>query len=342
MRRRRESDDLCDSLAVVVRLSSLGDVVLTTGVLSHWHATKRLVALVVTRARFAPLFVGHPAVTATVGVSPQDARGLAWWRFTRRLAGKFRGRPLIDLHGSLRSRLLRLAWSGPVHASPRFRLERRRYLRSRDERARSVLLSASVPQRYALAIEKAPPPRESLRPVLVLGPQERERAGRLLEEAGVRTSPVAIHPYATHAAKTWPRDRWLALLEALSRAGHEWVVVGTDPLPLVGGPHDFTNATDLRTTAALLAGARALVTADSGPLHLARAVGTPVVALFGPTTREWGFYPDGPRDRVLERPLPCRPCSLHGRAVPRCRQECLRDITPEEVTLHLEAIGHEP
>ena len=66
-------------------------------------------------------------------------------------------------------------------------------------------------------------------------------------------------------------------------------------------------------------------------MHLASAGRTPVVALFGPTGPEWGFYPEGPLDVVLETDLPCRPCSLHGTATCKNTQRCLRDIMPETV-----------
>jgi ADP-heptose:LPS heptosyltransferase len=64
-------------------------------------------------------------------------------------------------------------------------------------------------------------------------------------------------------------------------------------------------------------------------------VGTPVVALFGPTSRAWGFYPSGPFDAVLERALGCRPCSLHGTTTCRNGRECLTAIEPEEVAARL-------
>jgi ADP-heptose:LPS heptosyltransferase len=100
------------------------------------------------------------------------------------------------------------------------------------------------------------------------------------------------------------------------------------PLP---GPRDLTNQTGLRQSAALIARSRCLVTGDSGPMHLGTAVDTPVIALFGPTTVHWGFFPSGPADRVLEPDMPCRPCSLHGGKGCGRPDPCMAAISPEEV-----------
>jgi heptosyltransferase II len=83
----------------------------------------------------------------------------------------------------------------------------------------------------------------------------------------------------------------------------------------------------------LLQRAAALVTNDSAPLHLATAVGTPVIALFGPTVPEFGFGPRRPGDLTLGRgELPCRPCSRHGPQVcPLKHHRCMRDLSVDAV-----------
>jgi heptosyltransferase-2 len=76
-----------------------------------------------------------------------------------------------------------------------------------------------------------------------------------------------------------------------------------------------------------------LVSNDSAPMHLAVAVGTPVVAIFGATVPEFGFGPAGPRDRVVETlGLSCRPCAIHGGATcPIGTFDCMVRISPERV-----------
>ena len=91
----------------------------------------------------------------------------------------------------------------------------------------------------------------------------------------------------------------------------------------------------------LLGRASVLVTNDSAPLHLATAVGTPVVAIFGPTVPAFGFGPRGFRDRVIEHPsLPCRPCSAHGPHVcPLGHHRCMRELSIDEVAAAVAAVG---
>jgi ADP-heptose:LPS heptosyltransferase len=87
---------------------------------------------------------------------------------------------------------------------------------------------------------------------------------------------------------------------------------------------DVTGATPVMETAAWLERCRAFVGNDSGLMHLAEALGVPVVGLFGPTVREFGYYPALQDSRTVERELPCRPCSRNGaRPCPREHRVCM-------------------
>lgn len=322
-----------------VRLSAMGDVVLTTGVLAYLAERKGLSFTVVTRGAYAPLFDGHPGVHEVVGLEEADISGGAWSKTAKRLAGQAEGAGLLDLHKNTRTLLLSTSWKGPVRRYPKHAVTRRLFgmpgmIAPLRRHFSAVLLDTNVPQRYAEALLPLPPPAEELAPKLYISAEESQRAAALLSERGISGRAVALHPYAKHPAKAWPREHWLELAERLDLLGIPWFVVGRDDDPFLGDKHphrDLTSSTDLRTTAALLQHAGALVTSDSGPMHLGTAVGTPVTALFGPTVKEWGFYPSGPRDIVLESKQPCRPCSLHGKT--KCPQErsCLLDISPEAV-----------
>jgi heptosyltransferase-2 len=97
----------------------------------------------------------------------------------------------------------------------------------------------------------------------------------------------------------------------------------------------------LRESAALIGRAAVLVTNDSAPLHLATAMGTPVVALFGPTVTEFGFGPLRAGDIALGvEGLACRPCSPHGPSqCPLQHHRCMRELTVTAVIAAIEEIG---
>ena len=332
-----------DSDMVVVRLSHLGDVTLTSGVLAHWHATHGHTFSVVTRHGYARLFDHHPAVREVLGV---NAAGLDnWFKTANAITRRLGNRPLIDLHRTSRSLLLAAMWKERVIKYPKYPLARRMYRWFRHGPSARRLARLNVPQRYALALDGTPPAVEMVRPRVFLQPEEREQASTFLIERGLVVDGsrplVALHPYATHAAKAWPAEYWQELTRAIEARGWQWLVIGasrTRPLAEAAGVRDLTGETDIRGSLAILAACDALVSGDSGPMHLATAVDTPVVALFGPTTRHWGFFPSGERDMVLESDLPCRPCSLHGGKGCDKDNQCLRDIAAERVVVALEEL----
>ncbi len=336
---------------VVFRLSALGDAILATGVLRYWHSVYGWRFHVLTKEAFVPVFDNNPAVD---GVIPAAAENLVMPRMGNwfaELARQYRGFGLLDLHGSIRSALLAARWHGPVRRYAKYGFARRVFLLSGGRAYKNVLRSANVPQRYALAVAKKTPAAAELAPVLYLTDAERMWAksflANLLPDGVLKTAPdplaqlVAVHPFAAHAHKAWPEERYKELVFELEKRGIPWLALGRGEALFPGDPRDLTGRTSIRESAALLAAASALVSGDSGPMHLATAVGTPVIGLFGPTTREWGFFPSGSRDRVLERALPCRPCSLHGRK--RCPRggECLASIDTGTVLTALEDVWSE-
>ncbi|WP_291322422.1 glycosyltransferase family 9 protein [Desulfonatronospira sp.] len=325
---------------LVVRLGSMGDVVLTTGVLKSWHARYGTRFIFITKKPFAPVLQNHPAVSEIIPVSKQDLTTPGWFSFCRRLGHRLGHLQLVDLHASLRSRILGLMWPSRTRVYPKMALQRRLYSLSRGRFFRRSLLETDVPGRYFKALCPYRSGSDRLEPCIYLEPAEKARGRRLLAGSAIMvnnsSSPgkplIALHPYATHPAKAWPTDHWLSLITLLEDHGMEWIVLGRERYRLLpDSSRDLTSRTDIRQTCALLKHCSALVTGDSGPMHLARAVNTPLVAMFGPTTREWGFFPTGEKNIVLQTRLPCRPCSLHGRMSRPCPAECMTSITPREV-----------
>src|SRR5262249_16340455 len=117
------------------------------------------------------------------------------------------------------------------------------------------------------------------------------------------------------------------------RGGVDDAALGGEVVARVGAhAANSAGALGLQETGGVLKRAAALISGDTGVMHMATGVGTPVVALFGPTVRQFGFFPYNAHATVLERDLPCRPCSAHGNAeCPLGHHLCLRQITPDNV-----------
>lgn len=153
---------------------------------------------------------------------------------------------------------------------------------------------------------------------LTPGPPAERAVDRLLEGLDRRRGPlVAVNPVAQWPTKLWPEERFAALADRLGARYDAQVVFTGGPgdrgvvgriAAAMGRPaHDLVGRTSLRELAALYRRARCVISTDTGPMHLAAAVGTPTVALFGPTA-PWRTGPHGPGHQVLRAPAPCAPC----------------------------------
>lgn len=323
---------------VIVRLSAIGDVSLCTGFVKYWHEHNNAMFTVITKKGFGCLFANHPGVKEVIEL---DLKELPFFKMLAKfseLAKKYKNIPLLDLHGNLRTKILAALWQAPVKRYAKLAFKRRCFLYLKDKCPSCLAMdNNSVAQRYALSLSASVIPAQLLEPKVYLTAAESARGRQLLAstlpEAQAISKIVALHPYASHEPKAWPKEHWLKLAELLDAAKISWLCIGQNQNKFFNTSNDLTNASDLRQTLAILEACAVLVTPDSGPMHLARAVKTPVVALFGPTVKEWGFYPNKNEGVVLETPLPCRPCSLHGKK--KCQlpanENCLLQISPEKV-----------
>jgi heptosyltransferase-2 len=308
----------------------MGDVVLATSILEPLRARHPEARIEwVTHPLYAPLLEGLPEIAAVHRLT-RDGSDSAL-AVAARLRGRFD--VAVDLQNKIRSALVARA------AAPRrLTLRRRTTLQS----VRSLfgddppLVRAHATRLYAealvrLGVDGPGPLRVSL------SPQARALAADALR--GVDAPIVALAPGARWPTKRWPAERFAAVADALAGEGVHVV--------LAGGPGDrevfeaFRAAArapvaadlsflPLEGLAAAIARVQLLVACDSGPVHLATAVGTPVLALFGPTSpARWG--PPAP-GRSLSLGLGCAPCSNHGGDFcPEGHHRCLGDLTPEAV-----------
>ncbi len=172
---------------------------------------------------------------------------------------------------------------------------------------------------------------------LPLSPERRERGKELLAKAGfVREAPVVgINPGAFYgSAKCWPAERFRQLVRKLRSRGFQVAVFGSPSekqlSEFVAGRDgvSFAGWTSVGDLVSILANITLLVTNDSGPMHIANALGVPVVALFGPTDPELTGPYNKPHILIYKNP-PCGPC--WKRTCPPEKHICMNSIQVEEV-----------
>lgn len=319
----------------------MGDVILTTPLLRALRARYPDAALVyLTRPAFAPLVADHPAGVEIMTFDPRQES-------LRSLAGRLRSRHfthLLDLHGVTRTRLLRFLVPGRWRGYSKRRIARWMLVHTKRD-----VYGPPVPEaeRYFEAARGLDVRPDGGPAQVGIGPDAaRTAAGWMADQALGGRPIVALAPGAAHFTKRWPTAHWEALGRALVGRGYDVAVLtgsdfrdeGTAIVAAAGGHAAATaGALGLQATAAILRESHVLVSGDTGLMHLATAVGTRVVALFGPTVRQFGFLPYRSPATVLELALGCRPCSAQGGPVcPLGHHRCLREIPPEAV---LEAVA---
>jgi heptosyltransferase-1 len=321
---------------LLVKLSSFGDVIHalpTLEALRQAHPQAEITWLV--EEAFAPLLLGHPALDRVWAVPRlRPGRPGAWQELRRllvvvRQVRQERFDAVLDLQGLLKSAV----WVALAKSPRKVGYDRTRELSylALTERLPPYDPEAHAVRRY-LDLARylgahANTPRFRLEHLV----QEPEGARELLKSG----EWVVLHAGARWASKRWPVGHWATLAAALQRQGLRVALTGSGAdreltqaiaAEVGGGTLDLAGRTGLGELAWVLRHARAMVTVDTGPMHLAAALGTPVVALFGPTA-PWRTGPFGAGHEILRLDLPCSPCFRRRCAEPHC----LTELSPEEV-----------
>lgn len=326
---------------LVIRFGSLGDVLLTSAALANLrisfpdHEIEYL-----TKEQFAPV-VKQFSTVDKVRTIPDQANSLQLYRWVRNLG---RYDIVIDLHGNWRSMLARMTVKAKLKVVyPKRRRER--WLLTR----RNKKIPAQFPHTidlYNSAVRNAGGKVFCHRPLLK--PDANAERSAILNQLNHDGPIIAVVPGAAHATKQWPIERFAEVAATLYRergASIIWIGMENErPWPELRSLFSegkFVECINRPVVdlAAILAGADVTVANDSGITHLSSAVGTPVVAVYGPTHQALGFAPRGLRDRVVEVDEPCRPCSRHGRT-PCYREKrfCMDRVTAPMVAAQVAGI----
>jgi lipopolysaccharide heptosyltransferase II len=333
------------SSILIIKPSSLGDIVHavpTVAALRRRFPSARITWLV--KREWAAVLEGNPHLDEVLALDLSLKGWPAAWRAVR--AGRFD--TVVDLQGLLRSALLGWISGAPVRIGFANGREGSPWFYTKRVPVPSPSMHAV--DRYLLTAKYLGADPGEVKPSEFSLPHDTQAEARvevLLAAAGIQAGAtlVAMNPSARWETKRWPLGSFAAVGDRLQHDGAARVVliggrderhVGKQVLRAMRtAPIDLMGQTTLKELIAFLRRARLLITNDSGPMHLAAAVGTPVIALFGPTDpARTGPY--GAGHTVLRSGVPCSPC-FSRRCTNAVELECLTSIRPENV---IEAAMH--
>lgn len=319
--------------SLVIQTSFLGDVVLTTPLLRR--LAPRGPVTVVTTPAAAGLLEGHPDVARLVVYDKRGAdAGIGGFvRLAQALSTDTPDAVAYLAQGSHRTGALARA-AGYHHRVGLATSSGRIWYTTAVDTPTGMHHAERL---WRLAGDRDAP-EGALRPHLAPGAEHVDAAMALLRAHGAQDEPlVALAPGSVWGTKRWPHYAQLAhalrelrpvVIGSRDDAGSAAEVLAAAPRAI-----DATGRLPLLGAAALIRRCRAVVTNDSLPLHLASAMDTPTVAIFGPTSPTFGFGPLASRRVVVEHPgLDCRPCHRHG--PPHCplgHFRCMTDVLVPQV-----------
>ena len=336
--------------SLVIQTSFLGDVILTTPLIRE--LAKRGPVDVLVTPQGATVLANNPDIRTVI---PYDKRGtygsaLNLWQTVRELRTRRPYDAAYLAQGSFRSGLLAVMTGAKRRigfASSTGRALYTEQLPYRPDRHHAERL-------WSLAMSECadPPIPDQIRPRLYPSDEERLTVDRLLRRAGSLEEPfVALAPGSAWGTKRWPY--YVELARRISEYARIAIIGSKADGPVAeeicaaipaGCAINAVGELSLLASAELIGRAQAIVTNDSAPQHLASAMGTPTLTIFGPTVPEFGFGPLAERHAVagLEG-LSCRPCDRHGpQRCPLGHWRCMRDLSPEVISSLLSEVLNPP
>ncbi len=315
---------------LVVRFSSLGDAILTTAIFPSLKASwPEGEVVVLTKSVFADVFSNNPSIDRVIGF---DSEKESFSELAKRI-GQEKFDIIIDLHANLRSYFLRVLAGPPL----------------------AIAVHKATLARWLLLLFKFS--TNDLRKTVrerILGILPRLDISVVSTETQLFTTDVpavlskfdlppgrnliGIAPGAKHNTKMWPWERFAESANRLGAFPNTTIVllgdssdisIGEKMVPrLVVDHKNLIGKTSLSELKDVVSQLKFLLTNDSALLHMGEAFKIPLVVLFGPTVRGFGFAPYRPTSRVVETiNLTCRPCTLHGDPdCPLKHHRCMMDL----------------
>jgi len=341
---------------LIIRFSSLGDVLLATPLirlLRGKYPNSRIDFIV--KLEYAELLRFNPNLTRVLEFDTKG--GFSALRILKKSVKKKKYNVILDLHHSLRSRYLT------------FSLARNPFGRTivcgvrKNQFIRFLLVKFKINLYRKIYGRIIPVWEKYIRTAGILGIQKDDGHVDLYFPYETDQQPaewlkqwhnrdyVVMAPGAKHFTKRWPAEYFVRLvLEIHQKYNLPTLFVGSeDEINIVeeillevpkNVGYSLAGKLSILQTAKLIHRAKLVVSNDSGLMHVAAALQKPLIAIFGSTVKELGFYPNSINARVMENSgLYCRPCSHIGRdSCPEKHFRCMKEISPDQVMEKILAI----
>ncbi len=307
---------------LLIRLSALGDVILATSVFDPLKSVGADIDFV-TDSSFSELFEDDPRIRRLFTVKKEALSLKKLREFSREFDERYDA--VIDLHAIPKTVLL----SKFLKSDRVLRLKKKSVLRRLCTKVRFLkgFLKYDVISAYAETVRRlkvAMPTR--LKPHIYLQDGLKARFSSFSGYVGIAAG-------ARYVGKRYPADRFKRLVSLLKERGFKTVGIGSSSEfelhESIAVDVNMSGRLSLKESCALISNLSLLISNDSSPVHMARAVGTKVISLFGPTHPCFGFAPSETEGSFITLDLNCSPCSLHGEKT--CRERKCFDIAPERV-----------
>jgi D,D-heptose 1,7-bisphosphate phosphatase len=320
---------------LVLRFSSLGDIVLTSSALINIKiAYPKSHISFLCKEKYKSIAEKLPGVDEVITI-PNKISFKKYYDFLLKLDNK-NFTEIVDLHGNFRSWMARKLITADIKiVYPKRRMERSLLVKNKQ-------IPRYYPHTvdlYNNALQQIGVKSYSKRPQLESG--KIDHNDEINEFLNYNKDFIVIAPGATHPAKQWPIDNFVDLASRLFESKElsiVWAVTKIDannPTPRNSIiQQNYLELIDypIEKLSDIISKAKMTVANDSGVMHISSAVGTPVTAIFGPTHPALGFSPKGLFDYVVQSDEPCRPCSLHGaKECYRDSQYCFDKLEPERI-----------
>ncbi len=322
---------------LIIRLSSIGDIVLSTPLirLLRKRFSSAKIDFVI-RKEFAELLKFNPHLTNLIEFDASKG-----FKELLRLKSQILKESydlIIDIHNNLRSVFLRTFSGARVLKINKRVLKRFLLVKFKINLYKNII---PVAERYIETISQLSIKNDNQGLELFVPNDVLDVAKDKINFSNSERY-IAIAPSAKHETKRWLPERFAEVGDKLSEKFNAKII-------LMGGKEDeqrcklvesmmkskpinICGKTSLLESAGILSLCEMLITNDSGLMHIGSAMKTKIVAIFGSTVKEFGFFPYGIESIVVEKTIPCRPCSHIGRdKCPKKHFKCMMEIQVDDV-----------